>query len=238
MAEELPAAADGLRTALKRCERPSGTCAGPGEGDHVPPSIRSLRIPLVALAGVATALGVAGLTAAPSGSQTVPKSTTATTATATTKTTQTTETQTTQAVAPPKKVAPKPVKRTITCKAKLVAAKPPLATAENFGTVSCSTPFGKGVQHENASVAQTGDDTGSFGGPVKLFFNTGTLRGTQKLTFTITGGTIAYKGTMKISSGTGEFRKASGSGTVTGTSSDGARTATTTKLTLTITPPA
>ena len=197
---------------------------------------RSFRTALVAGAGVATALAVAGLTqAAPGGSSatTTPTSTTptATTPTTTTKTTTTTKSTTTTTTTTAK---PKATTRKITCRATLIAVITPIDNAENFGNLKCSTPFGKGVQHDSAKITRPTPTTGSFNGSFKLFFNEGTLRGTYKTSFTATGGKATYDGTMKVSSGTGDFLGVKGTGTMTGTSDDLVKTPMTEKLTLTL----
>lgn len=177
---------------------------------------------LAGLAGVLAALGVvAGLTQAAS-------TTTTTTTPTTTSTTQTTATTTTPKAAP----KPKATTRTITCREALIATKPPIETAENYGTVSCSAPLGKGVHHDTSTITRSSQTAGSFAGPLKLFFNTGTLRGTYKMSFTVVNKVINYDGTLKISSGTGAFAGVTGSGTITGTSTDAVKSAITEKLTL------
>jgi hypothetical protein len=186
---------------------------------------RSLRTVLVATAGVASALGAAGLTQA-AGSD---DSATTTTKTSTTKT-STTKTSTTTTP----KAAPKAVKRTIRCKAKLHATRTPVTNAEEFGTVSCGSPLGKGVQHDTASVTRSADGTkGAFNGTLKLFLNTGTVRGSYKSAFTIQGGAASYKGTITITSGTGELQGVKGTGTIAGSSADGITSSLTEKLALT-----
>jgi hypothetical protein len=178
---------------------------------------------LAGLAGVLAALGVAaGLTQAAT-------TTTTTTPTSTTKTTTTTTTP-----APAPKAAPKPkaTTKTITCKASLVATKPPVSSAENFGTVSCSAPLGKGVHHDTSTITRSSPTAGSFAGPLKLFFNTGTVRGTYKMSFAVANKAITYDGTLKISSGTGAFAGVTGSGTISGKSGDAVKSAITEKMTL------
>jgi hypothetical protein len=120
----------------------------------------------------------------------------------------------------------------VTCTAALTATTPLGQTMENFGTVTCPAPLGKGVEHATGTVVSTTSTTGSQSGGVKLFFNTGTLRGTQKSAFAVSGKAATYDGTMKISSGTGEFTGVTGSGTLAGTSDDGVHTKLTAKLTL------
>jgi hypothetical protein len=202
----------------------------------VPRFRRSLRTTLVASAGVATALGLASLTQAAGDDD----SKTATSKTATTKTTPTTTTPApapAPAPAPKPKPKPKAVKRTITCKAAVYATRAPATSAEEFGTLSCAAPLGKGVQHNRASVTRNADSTkGTFSGAIKLYLNTGTVRGTYKSQFTVQNATVSYDGTIKISSGTGEFKGVTGTGTLTGSSTNAIKSSFTEKLALTFPP--
>ncbi len=176
---------------------------------------------LAGAAGVLAALGVAtGLT------QAVAQTTTPT---ATTTTTTTPSTTTAPKAAAPK---PKATTRQIKCRAALVATKPPVSNAEDFGSVSCSAPLGKGIQHDVATVTASSATAGSYAGRVKLFFNTGTVRGTYKLSFSVANKTVTYDGTLKISSGTGEFAGVTGTGTIAGTSADAVHSSLTDALTL------
>jgi hypothetical protein len=178
---------------------------------------------LAGLAGVLAALGVVtGLTQASS------STTTTTTPTSTTSTTETTATTTTPKATP----KPKATTRTITCRESLIATKPPISSAENYGRVSCGAPLGKGVHHDTSTITRSGQTAGTFTGPLKLFFNTGTLRGTYKMSFTVVNKAITYDGTLKISSGTGEFTGVTGTGTIKGTSPDAVNSTITEKLTL------
>jgi hypothetical protein len=177
---------------------------------------------LAGCAGVLAALGVAT-------SLTQASATTTTTSTSTTPTT-TTKTTTTAPKAKPK---PKATTKTITCKANIVATKPLSDSADDFGTVSCSVPLGKGIQHDTSTLTSTSTSAGSFSGGLKIFLNTGTVRGTFKLPFTVAAKkVVTYDGTLKISSGTGEFAGVTGTGTITGTSQDGVHSDLTEKLTL------
>ncbi|MEA2187583.1 MAG: hypothetical protein QOK16_2594 [Solirubrobacteraceae bacterium] len=209
-----------------------------GEGDHVHRFTRLLKTTLVAAAGVVTALAVAGLTQASAGGAL--SASTSTTKTATTPTTTTpvkTTTTPTKTTTTPAKSAPKATTRDVTCKAALIAAVTPIDNAENFGTLKCSSPLGKGVQHDRSKITRPTSTTGTYTGSFALFFNTGTLRGSWRLTFVVATGKATYEGTMKISSGTGEFKSVKGTGTITGTSGDLVHTALAEKLTLTIPAP-
>jgi hypothetical protein len=182
--------------------------------------------PKAVLAGVA---GVLAALLAASGLTQAASTTTTTTPTSTTSTTTTTTAPT-----PAPKAAPKPkaATKTITCKANLVATKPPVNSAENFGTISCPAPLGKGVHHDTSTITRSSATAGSFAGPLKLFFNTGTVRGTYKMSFSVANKAINYDGTLKISSGTGAFTGVTGSGTITGKSPDAVKSAITEKMTL------
>jgi hypothetical protein len=178
---------------------------------------------LAAGAGVLAAVSVAGsLTQAASTTPTSTATTPTTTTTTTTPTTTTTKKKSTSRT------------RLVKCRAALVATQLPFETAENFGTLTCSLPFGTGVQHDTSTVTPTSPTAGSFAGGVKLFFNTGTLRGTYRSSFTVADKTITYAGTLKISSGTGEFQGVTGKGTLTGTSTDALHSAIVERLTLKI----
>jgi hypothetical protein len=178
---------------------------------------------VVAAAGALAALGVAtGLTQAAS------TATTTTTPTATTTTTKTTTTKTTPKAAP----KPKATTRKITCSENVVATKSGSDNSENFGTVSCSVPLGEGVRHDTSNLSTTSQTAGSISGGVKFFYNTGTLRGRYKMSFTIASKLVTYDGTLKISSGTGEFAGVTGTGTIRGTSQDAVHSSLTEKMTL------
>ena len=125
--------------------------------------------------------------------------------------------------------------RKVTCSETIVATRAGGNNAETFGTVSCSAPFGEGVRHDTSTFLTTSKTEGSFAGGVKFFFNTGTLRGRVRMTFTAAGN-VAYAGTLKITSGTGEFAGVTGTGTIRGTSQDGVHSSLTEKLTLKIPP--
>ncbi len=136
--------------------------------------------------------------------------------------------------------------RKVTCKLDLFATIPqPAPTAANYGSANCGKPFGFGVQKDSSTVMRTSLTTGDFTGPFKLFFDTGTIKGTFKIAFvttlappvppattpTIAG--VAYTGTLKVTGGTGAWRNIRGSGKIVGTSPDAKRTSLTETLTLT-----
>ncbi len=135
--------------------------------------------------------------------------------------------------------------RTITCSLKLFATIPqPAPTAANFGTTNCRKPFGVGVQKDSSTVTRSSLTTGVFEGPFKMFFDTGTIKGTFRIAFVTTLGPpiapsplpsiagVVYTGTVTVTGGTGAWRRIRGSGTVTGTSPDAKVTSLTERLTL------
>ena len=75
----------------------------------------------------------------------------------------------------------------VTCALNLIAVLPPrTTTAENFGTVDCGSPFGKGVQHDSSVVTGTPGNqlTGSLRGPFEQFFDNGKLSGHFHIDYT------------------------------------------------------
>jgi hypothetical protein len=111
----------------------------------------------------------------------------------------------------------------VTCTMDLLRVAPPgAATRVNFGTVECGHGFGTGVQHNpSVTVTPTSATTGTVSGPFKQFFDTGTIYGTFKLTFTASSPTSAtFSGTSKISGGTGAYEDVRGSAKVACNSPD------------------
>ena len=195
---------------------------------QVPRFARWPKPVLAGCAGVVAAVAVAsGLTQAAS---------TTTPANTTTTQTQTTNTTTTNTTATTPRSAAGSTTRQITCRATPIATKPPGATAEGFGRTSCAAPFGKGVRHDIADLARTGDGAGTYTGSLKMYFNTGTLRGTYRTTFTVANKTISYSGTIRITSGTGAFAGVTGTGTSSGSSTDAVHSAIRERLSLKMPP--
>jgi uncharacterized membrane protein len=147
----------------------------------------------------------------------------------------------TAAVVPAPAATKKAKARKVTCNLVLFATiKQPAPTAGNYGSAKCSKPFGRGVQEDSSTVKRTSLTSGTFTGPFKMSFDRGTIKGTFSIafvtmlapvTYAITG--VLYKGVLKITKGTGAYRKVRGTGTVTGTSPDAVRTALTYTLKLT-----
>ncbi|MGH2841644.1 MAG: hypothetical protein ACRDKY_12555 [Solirubrobacteraceae bacterium] len=125
----------------------------------------------------------------------------------------------------------------VSCELKLIAVKPPRTReAENFGTISCDKRFlGEGVQHDSSIVTPTSQLSGHFTGPVKQFFDRGTLSGTFTINYVTDPATLAvtYNGTIDLTKGTGRYRGVRGTGTLTGGSPDAIKTTIQEELTLT-----
>ena len=124
----------------------------------------------------------------------------------------------------------------VTCQIKLIAVKPPRTiTAENFGEIDCDPVFGKGVQHDSSVVTPASQFSGSFTGPVKQFFDHGTISGHFTISYVTNPATLAvtYDGTITIEAGTGKYKNVRGTGTLQGGSPDAIRSTITEKLTLT-----
>jgi hypothetical protein len=109
-----------------------------------------------------------------------------------------------------------------TCTLRLQTLAPPGASGEDFGTVSCASMFGKGVQHDTLTVTPTSPTTATVTGPFKQFFDTGTIHGTVTLTASATSASaVTYTGVAKISGGTGAYKRVRGSAKVECSSQDG-----------------
>ena len=124
----------------------------------------------------------------------------------------------------------------VTCAIKLIAVKPPRTiNAENFGEIDCSPYLGKGVQHDSSVVTPTGQFSGHFTGPVKQFFDNGTLFGQFTIAYVTNPTTLAvtYNGTITIEGGTGRYKNLRGEGTLVGGSPDAIRSTITEQITLT-----
>jgi hypothetical protein len=84
-------------------------------------------------------------------------------------------------------------------KTKMVTATTP-GTLEDHGTVA-GTPFGPGSV-EIVVTLKDGKATGTF----RMLFGKGSVTGTIDMPFTVTGGEIDFRGTARITGGTGAYR--------------------------------
>jgi hypothetical protein len=124
----------------------------------------------------------------------------------------------------------------VSCDLTLTAILPPRTlTAENFGTIACNKVFGEGVQHDSSVVTPTGQYMGHFTGPVKQFFDKGTISGTFTISYVTDPTTLAvsYDGTIDITKGTGRYQHVKGAGTLKGASPDAIHSTIHEELTLT-----
>ena len=145
------------------------------------------------------------------------------------------------AVAAPAPATSKRKPKQVTCDLTLFATiKQPAPTAANFGSANCGKPFGAGVQQDSSTVKRTSLASGTFTGPFKMFFDRGTISGTFSIGFVTTLAPVTYailgvmyKGTLKVTNGTGAYRRVRGQGTLTGTSPDAVKTTLVYKLNLT-----
>jgi hypothetical protein len=114
---------------------------------------------------------------------------------------------------------------TVKCHISLIRQSSPTASApgEDFGFVTCSGPFGEGVQHDTFTLMPKTSSTGTATLKFKAYFDSGTVSGEWDATYVFTSattGTFAQK--VKWTSGTGAFKHVRGTGSGTGTQ-NGAR---------------
>jgi hypothetical protein len=118
------------------------------------------------------------------------------------------------------------------CTFKIYNQTPTQLSGFAFGYVNCSDPFGHGVQSStyHATVnAKTGAATNK--GSYKNWFDDGTVHGTFSLRGQYTSPTAAtFKGTFTITGGTGAFRGAKARGTLTCSTTNAGATSTCTSV--------
>jgi hypothetical protein len=106
--------------------------------------------------------------------------------------------------------------KAVTCHARLFDQSPPTAL-EGFdlGFITCSGPFGSGLQWDHFKVRLTSPTTAVLTGPFKDFYDQGTVHGRFELHGTQTSTT----GTLRFLGGTGAFKDVRGHGRLECTSS-------------------
>jgi hypothetical protein len=139
--------------------------------------------------------------------------------------------------------APKVKPTKVSCKLAMAVAIPdgdttlalPAESGNMLGSASCGNLLGSGV--ENAAFAL--QDTGDLTGKIKLYFGTGTIKGTFDLSpgdsqMPTPGSfqTQDYTGTAVVAGGTGAYKGVTGTATLVCTSSDSVHLACTEKLKL------
>jgi hypothetical protein len=113
--------------------------------------------------------------------------------------------------------ATSPAATKITCTFKNYSQTPKQLSGFSFGNISCPQPFGPGVQsatYTSTVNAKTGAAT--LKGTYKNWFDTGTVYGTYSLRGQYTSATAAtYKGTYTITGGTGAYKGEKATGPLT-----------------------
>jgi hypothetical protein len=112
----------------------------------------------------------------------------------------------------------------LSCALELFAQGPPQGTpprTNSFGLVSCPRPFGDGLHYSTSTTTPTAPGQGTVAVSFKKYFDRGTIRGTVAGTFAATSPmNITNQGTVKVTGGTGAFRRVRGTGTIACTSTD------------------
>ena len=99
--------------------------------------------------------------------------------------------------------------RTVTCHLRLFDQAPPTALQGfDLGFISCSGPFGNGLQADQFNVRLTSPTTAVLTGPFKDFFDRGTIHGR----FALHGTQTATTGTVRFLGGTAAFKHVRGHG--------------------------
>src|SRR5208283_2582927 len=95
-----------------------------------------------------------------------------------------------------------------TCTFKNYNQTPTKLSGSSFGYVNCPKPFGHGVQSATyTATVNTKTGAATSKGPFQNWFDTGTLYGTYSLRGQYTSATAAtFKGTFTITGGTGAFK--------------------------------
>jgi hypothetical protein len=108
---------------------------------------------------------------------------------------------------------------TVTCDVRLTTQSWPTATApgEDFGTISCTGPFGDGIQYDTFTLNPETDTTGTAELRFKAYFDRGTVSGIWRADYEFTGPTTAiFEQRIEWTGGTGKFKHVRGTGTGTG----------------------
>ena len=105
--------------------------------------------------------------------------------------------------------ASKPKPKTVNCTFDVTSQSPPNSTSgKDLGYVKCGGPFGSGLQSDSFKDTLSGNNV-KASGPVKDFFDTGTIHGTYSISGSLTGST--FTGTGTVAGGTGAFKHIKGS---------------------------
>lgn len=108
---------------------------------------------------------------------------------------------------------------TITCNERLLIQSFPTQSApgEDFGTVSCSGPFGDGIQYDTFTLSPKTSTTGTAELRFKAYFDLGTVSGVWRATYEFTSPTTAiFDQSVEWAGGTGRYKHVRGTGAGTG----------------------
>lgn len=112
----------------------------------------------------------------------------------------------------------------LTCTIEVYQQGVPSPSAIQFGFVACPKPLGAGLHYNKITVTSKPAPgvRGAANGTFKNYYNTGTTRGTFKLTVVASSPTnLTYTGTVTYTGGTAKFRQIAGGGTIACTTTDG-----------------
>jgi len=107
------------------------------------------------------------------------------------------------------------------CTLKTFDLTPTAIRGEDFGVLKCPRWLGRGVQHNRSILTPTSATTGTLKGSLTLYFSRGTVRSRFALRYTISGSTITFSGTAKVTGGTAAYKGITGSAKLAGSSTDG-----------------
>jgi hypothetical protein len=103
-----------------------------------------------------------------------------------------------------------------------VAPDPTAATGHDFGTFTCGRPLGRGVQTDSVRSKPATPTTGTASGSYSWYLSNGTVGGPFKVNYSVTSATaVSYKGTYRITHGTGALARVRGHGVLNCVSRDG-----------------
>lgn len=110
------------------------------------------------------------------------------------------------------------------CSLRVLSQTPTSLQGFDFGLVTCSEPFGKGVQFDTYTETVTAPKASAHG-PFTWFFADGTVHGTFEFAGTFSSPTTAtLAGTLQLTHGTARFKHVHANGHITCTTTDAGKT--------------
>lgn len=110
------------------------------------------------------------------------------------------------------------------CSLRVFSQTPTSLQGFDFGLVTCSEPFGKGVQFDTYIEAVTAQKASAHG-PFTWFFADGSVHGTFGFAGTFSSPTTAtFAGTLQLTRGTARFKHVHANGHITCTTTDAGQT--------------